>query len=63
MMRDSYMMDVDRERNCYSCRRFGNLVKNYRNQEIIGQGKRIEYGNNVNTLNNLKEKESLIVLD
>ena len=57
------MMDVDRERNCYSCRGFGNLVKNYRNQEIIGQGKRIEYGNNVNTLNNLKEKESLIVLD
>ena len=63
MKRDSYMMDVDRERNCYSCRGFGNLVKNHRNQEIIGQGKRIEYGNNVNTLNNLKEKESLIVLD
>jgi len=26
--RDSYMMDVDRGRNCYSCERFGHLVEN-----------------------------------
>ena len=26
--RDSYMMDVDRGRNCYSCERFGYLVGN-----------------------------------
>ena len=28
---DSYTMDVNRERNCYSCRGFGHLAKNYRN--------------------------------
>jgi len=56
-------MVLDRERNCYSCREFGHLVRNCRNQGIIGQGRRIEYGDNMNTLNNLKEKESLVALN
>ena len=61
--RDLYIMDVDRERNCYSYEGFGHLAQNCRNQEIVGQERRIEYRNNVNTMNNLKEKENLVVLD
>jgi len=29
--RDNYMIDVDRGRNCYSCRGFGHLSWNCRN--------------------------------
>jgi len=57
---------VDEEINCYSCRRFGYLARNYRNQEIVRrvrQGRRVNYENNRNNTNNLNRKESLIVLD
>jgi len=30
-----YTVDVDRERNCYSCGGFGHLVRNYKNQKIV----------------------------
>jgi len=30
MRRDPYAMDVDRERNCYSCGGFGHLAQNCR---------------------------------
>ena len=30
MRRDSYAMDMHRERNCYSCERFGHFVQNCR---------------------------------
>jgi len=53
---------VNRGRNCYSCGGFGHITRNCRNQEIVGQGRRIEYRDN-NNLNNLKEKENLVVLD
>jgi len=56
-------MKVDRRRNCYSCGRFGHLAWNCRNWRIIGQEKRIEYRDNRNNLDNLKEEENLIVLD
>jgi len=46
-------------RNYYSCGRFGYLAKNCRNQDLVGQGRRIQYGDNLNTANNLKEKENL----
>ena len=55
-------MDVDRERNCYNCRRFGYLVWNYRRQSI-GQGKRVEYEDNRNNRDNLNGEGDLIVLD
>jgi len=29
--RDTYIMNIDRERNCYSCGEFGYLMKNCRN--------------------------------
>jgi len=48
---------MDRERNCYSCGRFGYLVRNCRNWSIVGQERKIEYGNN------LKEEESLVVFN
>lgn len=65
MRRDSYMMDVDRGRNCYCCGNFGHLAKNYRNQGIIRWGKRLEYGDNQNNKqqNNLNRDGNLIVFD
>lgn len=63
MRRDLYVIDVNRERNYYNCRRFGHLVQNCKNQKIIDQERRIEYRNNLNTLNNLKEEENLVVFN
>jgi len=57
-------MDVDRRMNCYSCGSFGHLGWNCKSWKIVGQGKRMEYGDNLNIeQNNLNGKESLIVLD
>jgi len=50
-------MEIDRERNCYSCGRFGHLVRNYRNWSIMGQERKIDYGNNLN------KEESLVVFN
>jgi len=38
------------------------IVRHYRNQRFVAQGKRIEYRDNCN-IDNLKEKENLAVLD
>jgi len=46
--RDSYAMDVDRERNCYNCEGFRHLARNCRNRGTrnrIGERRRLEYGN------------------
>jgi len=58
-----YTMDIDREKNCYSCERFGHLVQNCRRWEIVGQGRRAEYENNRNIRNNLNREGDLIILD
>jgi len=47
-MYNPYAMDIDRERNCYNCREFGHIVKNYRNWRFMGHKRRMEYGNNSN---------------
>ena len=68
--RDSYMMEVDRERNCYAYGGFGHIAHHYRNQERkrVVDGRRLEYrgrrikGNHVYE-NNLKEEENLEPLD
>ena len=54
---NSYVMDIDWERNCYSCKEFGHITKNCRNYKIVRQEKRLEYRNNEN------EEENLIVLN
>ena len=63
MRRDPYLMEVNRGRNCDSCEEFGYLAWNFRNQRRIGQERKIEYEDNGNNSNNLKEKENLVVLD
>jgi len=54
------VIEVDYGKNCYS---FGHLACYYHSQIKIGKKKRIKYKDNTNNVNNLKEKESLIVLD
>jgi len=61
--RDFYTIDINRGGNCYSYGKFGHLVRNCRNWNIVGQRKRIEYEDNINNMNNLKEKKSLVVLN
>ena len=61
--RDLYVIDVNKEINCYSCGGFGHVAKNFRNQSIVCQERRIEYRNNLNIRNNSKEKECQVVLD
>ena len=61
--RNSYVIDVDRRRNCCSCKEFDYFMGNYRNWNIVGQERRIEYKDNVNHRDNLKEEKSLIVLN
>ena len=71
-----YTIDVDqRNRNCYSCRGFGHLVRNCRNRRTenrIGEARRLEYRQNngqrlmiegENRQNNLNWDGDLIVLD
>jgi len=41
-----YAMNMDWKRICYSYGDFGYLVRNYRNQVIMGQGKELEYRDN-----------------
>ena len=33
--RNSYAMDIDRERRCFKCEAFGHIVYYYRNQEVM----------------------------
>jgi len=55
---------MDRRRNCYSCRGFGHLARNYKNRGKIGQEKKIEYGDNSNNRQrNLNKEENLIVFN
>jgi len=45
--RDTYVMEVDRGRNCYACRGFGHMAHHCRNRGQRGrikQGRRVEYG-------------------
>jgi len=57
------MINIDRERNYYSCGGFGHLAQKCKRQGIVGQGRRAEYEDNRNTRNNLNRERDLIVLD
>jgi len=70
----SYAMEVDRSnRNCYNYGGFGHLARHCRNkgiEEKIGQGRRLEYGNESNRKTkggngqeNLNGEQDLILLD
>jgi len=56
-LRNLYAMDVDKRKNknCYTCRRFGHLAKNCRNREI-GMNRRMKTEDS----NNLNEDEGLV---
>ena len=68
--KNSYAMEVDRGRNCYTCRGFRHMAQHYRNRgrKRIADGRRLEYrgerieGNHVYE-NNLKGKENLEFLN
>ena len=63
MQHNTYAMEVNRERNCYSCGGFGHLAQNCKKQ-IMGQERRMEYENTCNNgLNNLNREGDLIVLN
>ncbi len=67
--RDSYMMEVDRGRNCYACGGFGHIAhhckprkrKGSRQEKIGVWGERFK--GNYKYLNNLKEEENLEFLN
>ena len=46
MRRNSYTMEIDRSRNCYSCGGFRHLARNCRNRGRIEQERKLEYGRN-----------------
>jgi len=53
-------VDVDQGRNYYNYGRFGHITRHCKNRRMVEQVRKISYQNNNQ---NLKEKESLIVLD
>jgi len=64
-------MDIDRERNCYTCGGFGHMARNCRNwgqRGRVAENRRMEYeGGRIeeisNLLDNLKEGENLELLN
>jgi len=67
-----YAIEVNRRnKNCYNCRRFGHLVRNYRNRRTrnrIGKKRRLEYRQRLvmeenNRQCNLNGEEDVVVLD
>ena len=63
---DPYMMEVDRGRNCFTCRRFGHMACHCRNKGRVMR--RVEIGggrfeSNIEQIGHLKEVENLEALD
>ena len=66
--RDSYVMEIDRGRNCFACRGFGHMAHHCRNRGRVMQGRRVEYGRGRikeinNYRDNLKGVENLELLN
>ena len=65
---DPYAMEVDRGRNCYTCRGFRHMARHYRNRGRLMRGRRIEIGGErfegkIEQIGHLKEVENLEALD
>jgi len=60
---NSYTVEVDYSRNCYSYGRSGHIVMNCRNWKIVEQRRRLEYRDNSNVISNLNGEESLVALN
>ena len=65
---DSYVIEVDRGRNCYACGGFRHMAHHYRNQGRMMQERRIEIGGerfegNIKQIGHLKEVENLEALN
>ena len=63
---DPFVMEVDRSRNCYACRRFGHMAHNCRNRGRVIR--RVEIGGerfegNIKQIGHLKEVKNLEALD
>jgi len=66
--RDSYVIEVNRGRNCYACGGFRHLACHCRNRGgRVAEGRRVEYNGEREGLfehkNNLKGEENLDTLD
>ena len=69
--RNSYAMEINRERNCYACRRFGHMAyhcRNWKQRERVMEKRRVEYGGgrfegNIKQIGHLKEVKNLEALD
>jgi len=66
LRQDPYVMEVDRERNCYACGGFGHMARNCRNRRRVMRKIEIEGGRfkgNIKQIGHLKEVENLEALD
>ena len=70
LRRDPYVIEMDRERNCYDCRDFRHIAHHYRNwrRGRAMKGRRVEYGGkrfegNIKQIRHLKEVENLEALE
>jgi len=61
--RDLYAMEVDRGRNCYSCKGFGHMARHCRNRGRVAEGRRVEFEESYEYSNTLKGEENLESLD
>jgi len=61
LRRNFYVIDIDKERSCYNCGRFGYLVRNCRNKGTEGRirkGKKLEYENGNNKQRRMIKREN-----
>ena len=63
LRRDPYAIEVDRGRNCYTCREFGHLAHHCKNWGRVAEERRLRYKRLYEYKNNLKGEENLGTLD